>query len=101
MAEAGKIKTQPIGVPAPAMARVERTRSIRDINTQVQRIANSARNGGSYERFEDAMNIAANYRSNIRNTNRYQNGEWINGVYSGQDMQFPYSTYARTRRNNR
>ena len=100
MSEAGKIKST---ASARASLRIgsPKTKSIRDINAQTGRISQLARQTGSYGSFENALNIAANYRANIRNTPEYQSGEWRNGVYSGADMQFSRSVYARTRKNNR
>ena len=99
MSEAGKIKS----TSARATMRIggPRTKSINEINAQEVRISQLARQTGNYNRFENALNIADNYRSNIRNTPEYQSGEWRNGVYTGADMQFPRSVYARTRKNNR
>lgn len=80
-----------------------RTKSLSDINNQAVRISQLARQTGDYDRFGNALNIATNYRANIRNTPEYQAGGWVNNqgvnIHSGSIIQFPMSVYAR--RNNR
>lgn len=97
MAESGSIKGQGATISTTARARVERTKSLREINAQVSRIS-KARDA---ERFGKALDIAANYRENIRKTPEYRNGRWENGVFTSYDIQFPRSIYAATRKNNR
>lgn len=80
-------------------SRIKRTKSSNEISAQAVRISQLARETGDWDRFDQGMEIAAKYRENIRKTRAFNRGEWINGRYTGGDMRFNRSVYAR--RNNR